>query len=185
MRTNLALKLSPPTFLDVISVGKCIFAFVAMLSLSACVLREDSQLRDCSAFDREYFSRYEPEQLAREFVRLSRETQYEMFICGQQRIEPPATFLARAFASEGPAVVPLLAEKLRTSPNDLTTRDIVAVFQAMALTGSYEVRANASLLHLLREKVDTMSSVGWRTVVQRMLRDIEDPQEALSSKSRH
>ena len=107
-----------------------------------------------------------PERQEAEFEKYDFDTQYKIYICGQQKVEPPMLHLASAFAREGGRIVPLLEAKLESAHNDLTIRDIVFVFKRMNDLGTYDVAGDKSLMGELREKVSTIKDPFWRHLTE-------------------
>jgi hypothetical protein len=87
------------------------------------------------------------------FRRYDLQKQYEIYIYGNQIREPPAVYLAEAFAMEGRAVVGMLQEKLLTASDDLTVTNIVVVFGWISFLKSYDVAANKNLVDILADKI--------------------------------
>jgi len=55
------------------------------------------------------------------------EKQYAIYVCGNQYLEPPATYFAEPFALEGGRIVGYLKDKLSRASDDGTIRDVVSV----------------------------------------------------------
>ncbi len=113
------------------------------------------------------------EQRDAEFQKYDIETQYKIYICGQQR-EPPMLELASPFAQEGGRIVPLLKMKLESTDNDLRIRDIVRLFREMNDLGTYNVAGDKSLMEELRSKVSGMKDPDWQKVTEKMLLEIRE-----------
>ena len=113
------------------------------------------------------------EQRDVEFQKYDIETQYKIYICGQQR-EPPMLELSSPFAREGGRIVPLLKLKLESTDNDLRIRDIVRLFREMNDLGTYNVAADKSLMEELRSKVSEMKDPAWQKVTENMLLKIRE-----------
>ncbi|WP_157798683.1 hypothetical protein [Dyella ginsengisoli] len=96
-------------------------------------------------------------------------SQYQIFICGNQVIHPPAIYLAESFAKEGGGAVPLLKTKLVQADDDLTVRDIVLVFAEMQRQRSYDVSKDADLVRLIVEKVNGIHDPEWKAIAQENL----------------
>ena len=113
------------------------------------------------------------EQRDAEFQKYDIETQYKIYICGQQR-EPPMLELSSPFAQEGGRIVPLLKMKLESTDNDSRIRDIVRLFREMNDLGTYDVAADTSLMEELRSKVTGMKDTGWQKITENMLLKIRE-----------
>lgn len=151
-------------------VGSC--ARLMLMALSIILL-------GCAPRDAALF----PTQLHRDFFRLPSAdqiiafqeydvaTQYELLIVGNQVVHPPAIYLARELARRGKAIVPFLSVKLKNTQNELTIRDIVATLTEMHRLGLYDIRQDARLESLVKERIASMQSV-WKPVVQRMAEEM-------------
>jgi len=110
----------------------------------------------CDGVPRGFFDMPSDRRVA-EFEKYDFDTQYKIFICGQQKIEPPQLELAWRFACEGGRIVQPLEAKLENADDELTIRDIVLVFRAMNDLGTYDVAGDKSLTNKLRDKVSTLT----------------------------
>jgi len=100
------------------------------------------------------------------------ETQYDLFIVGQQAIQSPMIFLADELAKNGEAIVPLLREKLASPPKyEATVRDIVLVLNQMARQKTYDVRNDKVLMALVEKRVSAMKGL-WEPITQGRLDEI-------------
>jgi hypothetical protein len=78
-------------------------------------------------------------------------------------------FRAKAEISSG-AAVPFLANKLNVDTDDIAVRDIVLIFDMMEVTGSYNVKADASLTTVLTSKVAGMKNKAWQDMCLKVLK---------------
>jgi hypothetical protein len=99
-------------------------------------------------------------------------TQYQIYLCGVQVVHPPALELANALANRGAVATPFLKEKLSSTSDEVTIRDLTMVFVQMTKNGTYDVRADEDLMRTLRVKVKSMNGV-WKETARAMLSDIE------------
>ncbi len=81
--------------------------------------------------------------------------------------------LARPIAERGQTAVPFLLEKLNSTPDDMTVRDVLLIFETMSSTKSYEVKSNLPLMNTLRLRVSAIKDSGWKDVCSNMLGRIE------------
>ena len=143
-----------------------------VLLLVACVGCRTEQEREYRTLAVTFFRMPLKKQME-EFSRYDVEKQYVVFICGNQYIHPPATYLAGPFAMEGEKVVSFLTEKLQSADDDQTVRDIILVFAEMSRRKTYEVGANKDLMGILTNRVAQMKDPEWRRVVEgQMMTDI-------------
>jgi len=100
------------------------------------------------------------------------ETQYDLYIVGQQANHPPTIYLADELAKNGKAIVPLLREKLE-SPHkyEATVSDIVLVLYQMAPQKTYDVRNDKALMALVEKRVSEMKGL-WELFTQWRLDEI-------------
>ena len=122
-------------------------------------------------FDREFF-RLTIDERIKQFQEYDSETQYKLLIIGNQLVHPPALYLVDEFAKKGKSIVPFLRSKLAAAKLEVTVRDIVAVFSAMQRFGSYEVKDDASLMALIKERIAAMQGQ-WKPVTQHMFEEIQ------------
>jgi len=99
----------------------------------------------------------------------SLEDQYKIYRYGNDKIEPPFTDLAAPIAERGAAAIPFLLGQLNSTADDLTVRDVLFIFQTMASSKSYDVKADQALMALLTSKVSGMNDTNWRQVCLQML----------------
>lgn len=104
--------------------------------------------------------------------------QYAIYIYGNQKLEPPALYLARPFGAEGAKVVPLLRERLAAASDDATIRDIVLVFSEMSSQGTLRVAQDQKLMRLLTDSVAKMKNPGWRSISEHELEKVRGSQSA-------
>lgn len=80
-------------------------------------------------------------------------------------VEPPLMGLAKPIAERGATAILLLFRGLNSKPDDTTTRDLLLIFQEMALSKSYDVKVNSALMStLLDARVAAMKDDKWRSV---------------------
>jgi len=109
-----------------------------------------------------------------EFEKYDFGTQYKIYICGSQKVEPSMLHLVSPFAREGRRIVPALEAKLESADKDLTIRDIVYVFREMNDLGAYDVAGDKSLMNKLRDKVSAIKDPAWRIVTENDLLAIRE-----------
>ena len=103
------------------------------------------------------------------------EKRYAIYICGNQFIEPPATYLADPFAQEGVKVVGFLKSKLLQARDDGSIRDIVNIFSAMRRQHAYDVAMDAELMQVIRASASGMRDPYWKQFVEREIAEIVAP----------
>jgi hypothetical protein len=104
----------------------------------------------------------------------SLDDQYKIFRYGNDAIEPPTMGLAGPIAERGPSAVPFLWDQLRASADDIAVRDIILIFERMASSGSYNVKADTALMGVLASKVSGMKDKDWRAICLKTLQRIND-----------
>ncbi|WP_155950980.1 hypothetical protein [Rhodanobacter sp. OR87] len=138
----------------------------ASFLVAGCSFAANSHLRNtCNPWVNTFYKNSLRERIAT-FDSYDLGSQYEIFICGNQVIHPPAIYLAESFAKEGAAAVPLLKKKLAQADDDLTVRDIVLVFAGMQRQRSYDVSKDADLVRLIVEKLNGMHDPEWKAIAQ-------------------
>ena len=83
----------------------------------------------------------------------SLEDQYKIFRYGNDKIEPPLMDLAIPIAERGRKAVPFLMDRLNAKADDETVIDVVLIFDRMALSKSYDVKDDATVMSALSAKV--------------------------------
>ena len=104
----------------------------------------------------------------------SLEDQYRIFRYGNDVVEPPLLRLAVPIAERGATAIPFLLKQLSTDSDDTTTRDLLLIFQEMAISKHYDVKADGALMSALNVRVAGMKDKEWQTVCHRMLQRIEE-----------
>jgi len=147
-------------------------AAAMLLLASGCApAHEDSSSLDCSKLNKTFFRKPTTVQMA-EFGDLDIESQYAVFICGNQVREPPSIHLATPFAKEGPAVVGYLKAKLAAARGDLTIRDILLVFEEMSRRKTYDVVGDVDLMLVISQAVGRVKDADWRKACEQSLSEI-------------
>jgi hypothetical protein len=123
--------------------------------------------------ERKFFDKTPGDRLAR--LRLySLPDQYKIFRYGNDVKEPPAMELAGPIAERGAAAVPFLLDQLSSEKDDLAIRDILLIFDTMASTGTYAVRADSSLMATLTSRVSAMKDKDWQAICLKRLQRIRE-----------
>lgn len=137
-----------------------------MLAVSACA-KEDvpSSIRD--------FFRQPVVERMRTFRARPLDMQLALFFYGNQKIHPPALYLADCFALNGAAGAALLRERLGVAGSDLDTRDIAALLDAIQTMGTHDVRHDSLLMDRLNGRIASMSDPGWKDAASSLLQRIE------------
>ncbi len=152
-------------------ISKIIYS-IAFLLFLGCTLNASS-LKHSKLID-DFFKNPTSEQV-RLFKKYSLDEQYDIFLFGNQVVHPPAIYLARPFAEQGPTIVPFLKAKLESTQNDVTIRDIVMVFSELAELKLYSFSYDSALLVLIDKKVNDMKGI-WKETTLKMVSEIR-PEE--------
>jgi hypothetical protein len=104
----------------------------------------------------------------------SLDDQYKIFRYGNDVKEPPGMELAGPIAERGASAVPFLVDQLKASTDDIAVRDILLIFERMAASGSYNVKADAALMGVLSSKVSGMKDKDWQAICLKKLQRIND-----------
>ncbi|MGH6755568.1 MAG: hypothetical protein ACREDP_25765, partial [Bradyrhizobium sp.] len=126
---------------------------------------------DCSKLSTTFFSKPTTMQMA-EFRSLDIDSQYAVFICGNQRREPPSIYLATPFAQEGKSVVGFLKAKLLAARGDLTITDILLVFEEMSRAQTYNVGGDDDLMKVITDAVGRVKDAFWKKTCEQSLSEI-------------
>ncbi len=94
-------------------------------------------------------------------------------IIGNELVEPPAIFLVKEFARNGPTILPLIREKLVETKNEITVRDIIAVISELHRLNLYDAANDSSLMALATKRVLAMNGQ-WRSTTLQMLEEIRE-----------
>jgi hypothetical protein len=117
---------------------------------------------DCSAVARTFFAEPDATKRREKFERLELDSQFDVYLCGNQKIHPPTIYLAESLAMQGEKAVPLLRRKLEASQDDAMVRDIVSVFVWMRRLKTFDIASDSSLYQLVASRVSKMKDEFWR-----------------------
>ncbi len=161
-----------------VSIGAASLWVLSLLSATGCAA---ANMRvgeyKCSQLT-EYFYGKPPNERVSQFVASDLEKQYAIYICGNQYLEPPATYLAEPFAREGGRIVGFLKAKLMAAHGDLTIRDILLVFSEMSRRKSYNVAGDTDLMKVITEGVDRVKDPFWKKTSEQSLDEIRQQASA-------
>lgn len=146
------------------------FTFASICIGCACNGISESSF-PCRKYAKQFFEQPSDKRVI-EFGKLDIETQYCIFLYGNQVIHPPAIYLATEFAKQ-PSILPFLTNKLKETKDDLTIRDIVYVISELERMKLYAVGRDKNLMVLLNYKANEMKSEGWRKLTIETLNDLE------------
>jgi hypothetical protein len=118
-----------------------------------------------------FFEKPTTTQVAK-FRLYSIDDQYAIYLYGNQRLEPPAQYLAAPFGAEGRKVVCYLSQRLTRTSSDATIRDIILVFSRMSLERAYNVGKDVKLMQLLKTSLARIRDPGWKKIAEGMLASI-------------
>jgi hypothetical protein len=119
----------------------------------------------------EFFAKPTKEQLV-DFGTYDFNTQYNIYIYGNQNLEPPSLYLVRPFARGGARIVQPLEGRLAEAPSEPTIRDIILVFAEMNDLRNYDVAADEPLIQAMRRSVASMTDGAWKQMCERKLNRI-------------
>jgi hypothetical protein len=146
---------------------------IAMNLVSGCTsAAEDSSKINCSIYTQTFFDKPTSVQML-EFGNLELNHQYEVYICGNQKREPPAIHLAIAFAKGGKPVANVLRKKLVSARGDLTITDILLVFEEMSILKTYNVAQDKELMTVIKAAVDRVQDPFWKNTCSHSLIEIQ------------
>ncbi len=132
------------------------------------------QLSGCPSVAVDYLSNHDWQD-TQEFSKLDLETQYTIFICGQQRMGPLGRpELSEAMAMEGAPAEIFLRHKLVDARDDLTIRDVIFVLTLMQLRGTFRISDDPGLIELLRTKAASIRYGDYRRMVEGWIAEVEN-----------
>ena len=99
--------------------------------------------------------------------------QYDIFEFGNRIIHPPAIYLAKPIAEQGKTIIPFLKEKLQTTSDEVTIRDIVLIISEMVELKNYELSKDSELIKLLEQKINNMEGI-WKNFTYKLFSEIRD-----------
>lgn len=144
-------------------VSSRMIVLVVVALLSGCP--NDGTDRAKLAAAREFYEQPTKERL-RTFRQHSLETQLELYFFGNQDRHPPAIYLSRCFALNGPPAVQLLRTELDAKPDDLHVRDIATLLGMIDMMGQYDVAGDKQLIALLSSRIAQMRDQNWRQIAE-------------------
>jgi hypothetical protein len=161
-----------------VSIGAASLCVLSLLSATGCAAA-NMRVGDykCSQLT-EYFYGKPPNERISQFVAADLEKQYAIYICGNQYLEPPATYLAEPFAREGAGIVGFLKNKLSLASDDGTIRDVVLVFKEMSRQRTYNVAGDTELMKVITEAVDRVKDPFWKKTSEQFLGEIRQQASA-------
>jgi hypothetical protein len=144
---------------------------LCMMFFLLCGCRPHADNVDESPIIRDFFDNYTPDEQIDNLKKFSIEEQYNLYIWGKQVLHPSAGYLAFPFAEQGPIIIPYLTDKLNTTKDDHTIRDISFVLKCMSDYNKYDFSNDAQLMDLLDRRVNSMKEP-WKDVTQKYISDI-------------
>ncbi len=82
--------------------------------------------------------------------------------------------LSIPIAERGTRAIPFLLNQLNSHADDITTRDILLIFERMASSGSYDVKSDDALMATLNSKVSEMKDKEWQSICIKKIQRIRD-----------
>jgi hypothetical protein len=134
--------------------------------------------------EKRFFFDSPPQTRIERLRQYSLEDQYRIFRYGNDKIEPPDTSLAGTIAQRGASAVPFLLRQLNSQSDDIADRDALEVFGAMAVSKSYDVKADSAVMTLLSSRISEMKDKEWQSYCQRKLQRIKDTDQPKPSEPR-
>lgn len=107
-------------------------------------------------------------------------TQYEVYICAMNHLEPPKLVMSRDIAMNGIGAIEFLEGKLRDGKADWEIFDVVSVLFQMKADGYYDVAVNQTLMLDMQRKIEGMSEGIYKIRAQDLLQRIQ--RKAISPK---
>lgn len=154
-------------------INKSILCFIIFILISiscACSGKSESRF-PCKKYADQFFKLSSNGQV-NEFGKLDLQTQYCIFIYGNQVIHPPAIYLATEFAKQ-PSALPFLISKLKEAKDDLTIRDIVYAISELERMKLYAVGLDRDLMNLLYLKANEIKNGDWRKLTIETINELK------------
>lgn len=126
----------------------------------------------CSAWCKEYWAKGRAYSL-QAFASYDRETQFDIYLCSQGYMHPPALDMAEAYAKLGKDVVPTLLLKLEEATDDSVVYKIIYVFRHMAKMGTYPISDDKETLAAMDAALQRTPATFWRKLAERDVRFIK------------
>ena len=137
-----------------------LFVFSAIIPLCSGCRPNTKDVKE-NELIRKFFRTPDSQQQIQEFRKKNLDEKYDLYLWGCQVIHPPALYLARPFAEEGPTVVPFLEKKLESAKDEDTVRDIALVLSYVAELKRYDFSKNPQLMELLERRAHAMQGM-WK-----------------------
>lgn len=127
---------------------------ILLLGSSGCqsAMVESPTEHECDRLISSFFMKLNAEQRQEEFAHFDIDTQYSIYICGNQKVHPPTVYLAESFSKEGKKIIPFLTDKLLSTKSDSSIRDIIYIFGWMQRLKIYDVASDGVLIDLINKK---------------------------------
>lgn len=148
-------------------------ALITVTCLAACNPVGLQEIGGCGAVASVLISK-SPGDVIETFTRSDLEIKYQIYVCGNQWIHPPALYLAESFAVGGEPVATFLRQKLEQTRSDTTVLDIIRVYAEMQRQGTHDVRGDVELMKLLDDRVQAIRDEYWRKYCAEILGVISD-----------
>jgi hypothetical protein len=150
---------------------KTFIAVICLSVLPGCGAVERVDQNTCKTLAETYFSK-PIRQAVDDLTKRPLPEQYEIYICGTQHMEPPRIQLATPFASQGAPAAAFLKERLAATTDALTIRDILQVFTEMKRMHTYDVRADAELMAVVKQKATSVTGP-WHDYIATLVAELE------------
>jgi hypothetical protein len=134
------------------------------------------QLAGCAgkSFERDFFSGPIPDRNNR-LSKYDLDSQWKLYLYGNQKIHPPTTELAEAFKNGGEPVFKFVIEKLDKTENELDYRDALGIFDAMQRSGSYRICEDKENLFKVINYKNKFKDQDWKNIYLKMLLQLCHP----------
>lgn len=130
--------------------------WLVLLMLAGCLPRVGSSTGETPPVKYRAFFRLPLSQQVRAIKDYPIEEQIDIYLYAVQKQHPPVLGFAYDIAERGPTAVPTLLQRLREAPSDLTKADLIYVFEAMAVRGSYDVKGDSGVMRAIEAAISTM-----------------------------
>ena len=156
-----------------VMISRAVFSTL-LLGSSVCqsAMVESPTEHECDRLISSFFMKLNAVERQEQFSHLDIDTQYSVYICGNQKVHPPTVYLAESFSRQGKKIIPFLTDKLLSTKSDHSIRDIVYIFGWMQRLKIYDVASDVALIELINNKTSEIHNEFWREHVKKEVAEI-------------
>ncbi|MGD9724703.1 MAG: hypothetical protein AB7U76_25995 [Pirellulales bacterium] len=95
--------------------------------------------------------------------------QVDLYLSAMLATHPPQLELANVVAASGPAVLPIIMERLRRAESNFDKVNLIYIVEKMQRLGYVAVTSDAQTMAILQAEVSTIKDSRWRAIAEESL----------------